>query len=108
MRAKSKAKSRFNRISPQYGVTAKLIRSPETVTPEITAVVVVLEVCTRLSVVVVRSFALANHPFGAIYPGVIVTVQVPVVPELNCPADEPPIGVAKEHPVTLIVPPVPR
>src|SRR5271165_5251358 len=42
------------------------------------------------------------------YPGVIVTVQVPVVPDANCPALEPPTAVVREHPVTLIVPPVPR
>src|ERR1035438_3931798 len=72
--------------------------SPVTVVPLTVAVVVVLAVWFTMSEFVVRSLALQNHPFGAVIPVVMVTVQVPVVPLWKLPADAPPTSVPLEQP----------
>lgn len=83
----------------------KLIISPETVVPEMVAVVVVLAIVWILSAGVVSSFAQHVHPFVAVEPVaplmVTTTVQVPVVPDVYLPADPPPIVEETLHPVAV-------
>lgn|SRR5579871_1055786 len=82
--------------------------SPDAVVPDKIAVVVDPPVCLIVSAVVVRSFAQQDHPCAAVneLPKVIVTVQVPVVPELYEPDDAPPTSVLFEHPDAVNVVPV--
>ncbi len=78
--------------------------------PAIVAVVVVVAVWYRWSVVVVRSFAKQAHPFGAVAPvapaSVMTAVQVPDVPDTNEPAEAPPLSVEVEHPEIVAVVPL--
>lgn len=70
--------------------------------------VVVVAVSDQRFVLVVRSLAKQAQPFVAVseFPIVIVTVQVPVVPEVNLPAVAPPTSVLFEHPLAVnVVPP---
>jgi len=50
------------------------------------------------------SLAQQLNPFGAVNPGVTVTVQLPAVPLTNLPAVAPPTAEDREHPDTLTVP----
>lgn len=74
-----------------------------TLVPAIVAVVVVVAVSAQRSVVVVKLFAQHDHPLGAVavLPIVTTTVQVPVVPEANCPDVAPPTVVPFEQPVAV-------
>lgn len=77
-----------------------MIASPLTVVPLSVAVVVLVAVCLIVSEGVVRSFAKHAQPFGAVAepPIVIVTVHVPVVPDVNEPAVAPPTRAVSEQP----------
>ncbi len=88
----------------------KIIVSPDTVVPDTVQVVVDEAVCFRVSAVVVTSAAEHAHPLFAVNPVapfmVMTTVQVPVVPDANCPAVAPPTVVPAEHPeIVNLVPP---
>ena len=86
-------------------MASQLITSAETVVPVIVHEVVVLALCLMTSVVVVRSAAWQLHPLGAVG-SVIVTVQVPVVPEANLPAVAPPTVAELVQPLAVnFVPP---
>ena len=82
----------------QYPVQAKLTTSPDTVVPERTAELAVVEVSRSISVLVVRSFAPQYQPWAAVNANVRITVHVPVVPLLKVPAVAPPVCVPALHP----------
>jgi hypothetical protein len=81
--------------------------SPETVVPDIVAVVAVDAVVCCLSAGVVRSFAKQVQPVGAVAerPIVITTVQVPVVPLVYVPTVDCPTSVELAHPDAVKVVP---
>ena len=65
------------------------------------AVVALYAVCFTVSATVVKSLAQQLQPFGAVEPGVIVTVQVPAVPLWKEPANCPPFAELREQPETV-------
>lgn len=73
--------------------------------PDNVKVEVVVAVCVTKSAEVVRSLALHAQPCGAVIPGVITTVHVPVVPDLKEPAVAPPTRVEFEQPDAVKVEP---
>jgi hypothetical protein len=84
------------------------MRSPEVVAPSITAVPFDPPAACGIDVWVVTSEALHAHALGAVTPAkVMVAVQVPLVPETNCPVVDPPNGEEALHPETVKVEPLP-
>ena len=71
-----------------------MMRSPVTTAAAVKVQVVVVEPdCTKVSAVVVMSFAEQSHPCRAVEPGVRTIEQAPVVVEVNWKADAPPAPV---------------
>lgn len=75
-----------------------MILSEVTTAVAVTVQVVAVEaVCTKVSAVVVKSFAEHSNPLVAVMPGVMTIVQAPVVVEVNWKAACPPAAVIVPH-----------